>query len=197
MMIMSLLNKEKVGNAISIRNKSIEQKHAVSNFQKGISKTEEHKQKLREAKANEDQEHRKEINGNNRRGKPQPETALGKNHQRIHGAKAGCREDLNQYFRSTWEANMARIFNYLNIPYEFEPKKFNMIDKNGLPFGYTPDFKIKNKYIEVKGYWHAGDKEKIGYLKQYFPHIRLHIIDKSKYLQYKNKFSERIINWES
>ena len=194
--IASLLDREVHRKVVMERNVSVKQRQYVSEFQKGIPKTEEHKQKLCEAKANEDQEHRKKINGDNRRGKLHSEEYLKNNHQRIYGSKAGFREDLNKYFRSTWEANFARILNYLNISYEFEPKKFNMIDKNGLPFGYTPDFKIKNKYIEIKGYWHVGDKEKMQLFKKYFPNEKMHIIDKSLYLKYKNKFSHKIPTWE-
>ena len=61
--IASLLDREVHRNVVMERNISNKQRQAVSKSKKGVPKTEEHKQKLREAKANEDQEHRKKING--------------------------------------------------------------------------------------------------------------------------------------
>ena len=39
--------------------------------------------------------------------------------------RGGKRSDLNnQYFRSSWEANIARILNFLNIRWIYEYKRF-------------------------------------------------------------------------
>ena len=69
LMIHSIKSKQLTKEKTIERNKSIEQKQIVSNSKKGVLKTEEHKQKLIEAKANEDKELRSKINGDNRRGK--------------------------------------------------------------------------------------------------------------------------------
>ena len=55
---------------MSTWNKSENSKLLVSNMFKGKSKSEEHKQALKEAKAREDKKLRAKINGDNRRGKP-------------------------------------------------------------------------------------------------------------------------------
>lgn len=44
--------------------------------------------------------------------------------------KSGKREDLNgQFVRSAGEANVARILNHLNIEWEYEPKRFFLLEK--------------------------------------------------------------------
>lgn len=60
------------------------------------------------------------------------------------------REDLGCYFRSRWEANFARILNYIGVKWEYEPKKFRLSDGTY----YTPDFHIlpNGVWFEIKGY---------------------------------------------
>jgi hypothetical protein len=64
-------------------------------------------------------------------------------------------EDINISTRSNWEANIARILNYLSIKWEYEPTTF-IIRVYGKDIPYTPDFYLpdKNKWIEVKGRWY-------------------------------------------
>jgi len=59
--------------------------------------------------------------------------------------------------RSSWEAAVARYFDFHGTKYLYEPKRFKL--PNGL--SYLPDFFIlaENKYIEVKG-WYRDDYRK-------------------------------------
>lgn len=63
--------------------------------------------------------------------------------------KHGVREDLGgQFFRSTWEANYARVLNLCGVEWQYEPKRFDT------PIGsYCPDFYLPmtGEYVEVKG----------------------------------------------
>lgn len=52
--------------------------------------------------------------------------------------KSFIREDLNQHFRSTWEANFARILNYLDIDWEYEKYRIFFEDCSYLPDFYLP-----------------------------------------------------------
>jgi len=65
--------------------------------------------------------------------------------------KAGVRKDVSKtiYFYSRWEANIARLFNYLSIEWVFQPKTFDLKTQN-----YTPDFYLPkyNIFIEVKNF---------------------------------------------
>jgi len=65
--------------------------------------------------------------------------------------RGGFRQDLSHYVRSEWEANVCRSLKSKNIQYQYEFDTFpvNLDDKIHY---YTPDFKLLNKYIEVKGH---------------------------------------------
>src|SRR5659263_489952 len=67
--------------------------------------------------------------------------------------KSGRRADLNNtFFRSSWEANMARYYNYIGVKWQFEPKMFifNTIRRGSV--SYTPDFYLpeEDRWVEVK-----------------------------------------------
>ena len=67
----------------------------------------------------------------------------------------GFRKGLEHYFRSTLEANFARVLVLAGIAYEYEPKVFKL--PNGKT--YTPDFKLAAPlgdlvpagWVELKG----------------------------------------------
>jgi len=102
-------------------------------------------------------------------------------------AKTGYRKDLNHSVRSSWEANFARILNFLDLRYEYEKHTFPL--KNGDT--YTPDFFIpsKNKFYELKG-WEITDKH-YRFIEEY-PQYTLKIIKRDRYNKYINKFSKFI-----
>lgn len=86
-------------------------------------------------------------------------------------AKGGYREDLKQYFRSRWEANLARYYNFIKVPWAYEPQEFEFkAIKRGSRF-YKPDFYLPNadEYIELKGYFTEGGKTKLRRFKKYYP----------------------------
>jgi hypothetical protein len=84
----------------------------------------------------------------------------------------GKREDLKgQFFRSGWEANIARVLNYKKIKWEFEPVVFSFLE-HGIKRGtvsYCPDFKWKGVYLEVKGYLDSRGRTAIRRFKKYYP----------------------------
>jgi hypothetical protein len=81
--------------------------------------------------------------------------------------KRGKRVDLgNIFFRSAWEANYARVLNYKNIKWEYEPTTFDLSDA----LTYTPDFKLEDgTFVEVKGWWQEKSKQKVDLFKQKIP----------------------------
>lgn len=95
----------------------------------------------------------------------------------------GKRKDLNnQFFRSSWEANVYRYFTSKHptikpTTIQYEPTDFTYW-QFGIKTGtvsYTPDFKLtypdgSYEWIEVKGgFLKAADKTKIRRLKKYYP----------------------------
>jgi len=94
--------------------------------------------------------------------------------------------DLNIHFKSTWEANIARIFNYLNIKWDYEPAIF---DLNGIK--YCPDFYLSefNIFVEVKGYMYNHSQNKINKFKEKYP---LEVIGPTEYKEWINDFGKNI-----
>lgn len=83
--------------------------------------------------------------------------------------------DLQMKFKSTWEANIARILNFLNVEWKYEPEIF---DLDGIK--YCPDFFLPeyNFYIEVKGFMYPRSVMKMNRFAESYP---LEIIDENKY----------------
>lgn len=115
-----------------------------------------------------------------------------------YGAKAGFREDMNEYFRSASEANFAR---YLTLKFgldkwEYEPDKFPIeINKIKKKTHYIPDFKVFLKdesiptYFEVKPYFpknYPGQKKIIAFLEKY---------PDNKFVLVTNKSAKVVINF--
>lgn len=116
-------------------------------------------------------------------------------------AKGGKREDLgNTYFRSAWEANIARYYNFIGVKWEFEPKTFifNNITRGSV--SYTPDFYLpeQDKWIEVKGWLDGKSKTKLSRFKKQYPdeYKKLTLITKKEYEEIKKKVAPFIKNWE-
>ncbi|MEW6408134.1 MAG: hypothetical protein AB1465_05595 [Patescibacteria group bacterium] len=109
--------------------------------------------------------------------------------------KAGIRKDISDtiYFYSRWEANLARLFKYLNIKWTYQPRTFDLGSQN-----YTPDFYLpeKNIYIEVKNFlWKYSiirDKK----FRKLYPNLKLFLLLKNDYLKLESQYSHLIKNWE-
>lgn len=108
--------------------------------------------------------------------------------------KKGKRTDLGDiFFRSAWEANYARILNYLGIIWQYEPETFQISEIET----YTPDFKLTDgTFIEIKGWWTETSKRKIELFKQKYPDIKLQIIGKMEYKILSKQYCHNIKHWE-
>ena len=91
--------------------------------------------------------------------------------------KVGFREDIGHFVRSTWEANIARLLQAMEIEYEYEKYRFDT--PNGL---YIPDFYLSedNYYVEVKGYDSDIAKRKRKYVRKKYG-IKLIVIAHKRY----------------
>lgn len=115
--------------------------------------------------------------------------------------KSGKRKDLNNtYFRSSWEANIARYYNYLGIKWEYEPKTFIFQNITRGSVSYTPDFYLpeEDKWVEVKGWMDGKSKTKLKRFKQQYPdeYNKLQLITEKEYNEIKRKVSNYIKSWE-
>jgi hypothetical protein len=109
--------------------------------------------------------------------------------------KAGIRKDINKtiYFYSRWEANIARLYNFLGIKWIHQPKTFDLGSQNYTPDFYLPDSDI---YIEVKNFLWEYSKIRDEKFRRLYPDIRLTLILKEDYLKLEKTYSSLIPNWE-
>ena len=110
----------------------------------------------------------------------------------------GCqcfRNDLGHFVRSTWEANICRIFNFENIKYEYESKRcrFDLGEHVYICDFYLPTYDI---FIEVKGYLYPDAREKLKLVLNKFPNTVFKIIDTEVYTILTKKYSKEISTWE-
>lgn len=105
----------------------------------------------------------------------------------------GYRKDLEMYFRSNWEANYARILNYQEVIWEYEPQVF-VVTIEGKDCTYRPDFylPLRDKYIEVKGYWIGKAKQKFEAFKEKY---NIDLVNLEKYKKLALEYQDKI-NWE-
>lgn len=102
--------------------------------------------------------------------------------------KQGYRSDIGHFVRSTWEANFARILQYKNCKYEYEPERFDIIINNNKKT-YCPDFLIDNYiYFEIVGYLDNSHINKIVAFREKYPIYKLIVIDKKKYSKLIEKY---------
>jgi hypothetical protein len=107
-------------------------------------------------------------------------------------ARGGHRSDLGFYFRSCWEANFARILNFQNKSWEYEPRSF--LFSNGKT--YTPDFLCEGIYYEVKGRMMEECEVKLSLMKLEYPEVQIRLIDGAKYRDLAVRYKHLIPNWE-
>jgi predicted transcriptional regulator len=115
-------------------------------------------------------------------------------------ARGGKREDLNNiYFRSSWEANMARYYNFVGIEWEFEPKTFVFTNITRGSVSYTPDFYLpkEDRWVEVKGWMDSKSKTKLKRFQKQYPdeYAKLEIITGKEYKEFA-KYKRLIPGWE-
>jgi len=115
-------------------------------------------------------------------------------------SKQGKRKDLKgQFFRSSWEANVARWLNFHKIPWEYEPHRFVFSTiKRGPGKWYTPDFFIpdEGRYIEVKGYLDKLSATRLRRMAKYYPQTSIELVDTKRYKILDKEFKEKIPGWE-
>ena len=109
--------------------------------------------------------------------------------------KAGIRKDISKtlYFYSRWEANIARLFNFLGIKWIHQPRTFDLGSQTYTPDFYLPDYDI---YIEVKNFLGRYSKIRDRKFRELYPNTKLILLLKKDYLELERKYSHLIKNWE-
>jgi hypothetical protein len=112
---------------------------------------------------------------------------IGKTYSRV-----GFRKDLGVCFKSRWEANIARVFNFLGVEWQYEPKVFDLDE-----LVYAVDFYLPglDRWVEVKGWWYPKSYRKLQLLYERCG-IVSDLIDQTEYVKLQRKFSIFIPEWE-
>jgi hypothetical protein len=112
-------------------------------------------------------------------------------------AQRGRRADLgNIFFRSKWEANVARYLNFIGARWKYESRTFEFPNRHGIT-RYKPDFELEDQgeFWEVKGYLDAASKTKLKRMERYYPDVKVRLITKTEYNEFK-KWARLIPGWE-
>lgn len=107
-------------------------------------------------------------------------------------ARRHYRSDLRCTFRSSWEANVARVFNTIGLVWKYEPRRFS------LPSGksYCPDFQLETgAFIEVKGFLRQADADRMDEFRGAYPEEKLYMIGQETYYRMRLKWSH-LPGWE-
>ena len=109
--------------------------------------------------------------------------------------KNGIRQDIDPKinFYSTWEANIARVFNLVELKWKYSPKIFDLGEHTYRPDFYLPDFGM---FIEVKNFLGPYSLERDSLFRQKYPNIELGLILKDNYLEIKSNYKDLVDSWE-
>lgn len=119
----------------------------------------------------------------------------------------GIRPDLpGIYFRSSWEANVARWLEWMKAcgsvkAWKYEPESFPVVI-DGKRRRYVPDFRIDwagtlVEYLEVKGRMDARSEAKLKAMKNQHPCVRLRLLDAAGYRTMARETGPQFPTWES
>jgi hypothetical protein len=102
------------------------------------------------------------------------------------------------FFRSGWEANVARILTLQNREWQYEPTTFWFESIKRGTTSYKPDFFLpqENKYIEVKGRWDKRSLTKKKRMAKYHPNVVIEYIDEPVYYKLRDQYKALIDEWE-
>lgn len=108
----------------------------------------------------------------------------------------GFRKDLKIVFKSSWEANLARVLKFLGVKWEYEKDSFLVKSKNFTQY-YFPDFFLDdNTIIELKGIWDTDSIKKVSLFKEQYKNDKLITIDTEMYYTLDKIYSDLIPEWE-
>ena len=110
--------------------------------------------------------------------------------------KNGIRLDIdpNINFYSTWEANVARVYNLVKLRWEYAPEIFDLGKHTYRPDFYLIDFET---FIEVKNFMGEYSTMRDKLFRKMFPNTHLDLILKSDYLEIKENYKDLVEAWEN
>ncbi|MDP2838048.1 MAG: hypothetical protein Q8O53_02105 [Candidatus Moranbacteria bacterium] len=114
---------------------------------------------------------------------------------RASRGKAGIRPDISPtlYFFSRWEANYARVLNFLGKKWIHQPRTFQLQSQK-----YTPDFYLPDEdaYIEIKNFFSEYSLNRDRQFREIYPDLKLIVISKKEYSVLEEQYAKKIKEWE-
>ena len=109
--------------------------------------------------------------------------------------KNGIRDDIdpNINFYSTWEANIARVYNLVGLQWQYSPTIFDLGEHTYRPDFYLPNF---DTYVEIKNYLGGYSLMRDTLFRQKYPDIKLELILKKHYINIKKNYKDLVDKWE-
>lgn len=109
--------------------------------------------------------------------------------------RSGVRLDIDQNitFYSTWEANVARVFNLVGIKWKYAPRIFDLGEHTYRPDFYLPEH---DTYIEVKNFMGEYSQNRDTLFRYKFPNLQLELIMKKEYLELAAHYRPFVDLWE-
>lgn len=110
--------------------------------------------------------------------------------------KSGIRVDIDESicFYSTWETNIARVFNLIGIKWKYAPTIFDLGEHTYRPDFYLPSDRV---YIEVKNFMNEYSLNRDKLFREKYPNIRLDVISKIEYKEIETIYKPLIGSWEN
>ena len=109
-------------------------------------------------------------------------------------ANGGYRNDLSSGFKSSWEANIARVLNFKSLKWLYEDFYINVPQSI-----YVPDFYYSSEgdeiILEVKGRWDSRSVEKMSYIIREETEYMLLLIDSDLYKYFDRNYNQ-LPYWE-
>lgn len=101
-------------------------------------------------------------------------------------AKGGHRDDLGHFVRSSWEANFARVLQFLEVEYIYEPREFRC------DF-YIPEW---NELVEVKPNYRWSELGERNFWAYEDDGYSVYALGDDEYLEIKKMYSD-LVEWEN
>jgi len=109
--------------------------------------------------------------------------------------KPGIRKDIdpNINFYSTWEANIARVFNLVRMRWQYAPRIFDLGEHTYRPDFYLSDF---DTFVEIKNFLGEYSLQRDKLFREKYPDIKLDLLLKDDYLEIKSNYKDLVDKWE-
>jgi len=119
-----------------------------------------------------------------------------KAHSCYSNCKGGFRADLGHAVRSSWEANLCRLLNWIGVKYQYEGKTL-LLKREAGSIHHRPDLLVGNEtLIEIKGWWDPRSLEIRKLIEEQYPELGIIYVEEELYRKIEERFASKVPGWE-